>query len=161
MRHIKTYTQKELDEDLLKYSQNNSALQKMRELIKDGANIDCVDVIHRTSLIIATNYLNYSIIKLLLENGADINIVDKYGDNCLFYIVKQDNYTYHTLMNKINIIVDLIITHGIDMNIKNNNNKDIFGLTNANPFILQYIIDNYPEKYKDYLLKKEADKFNL
>ena len=39
MRHIKTYTQKELDEDLLKYSQNNSALQKMRELIKDGANI--------------------------------------------------------------------------------------------------------------------------
>jgi len=163
MKHIKTYTQKELDDNLLKYSAKQASLQKVRELITDGANVNCFDRIrYNTPLINASQQLNYSTIKLLIENGADINLVNKNNKNCIFYIVNQNTYTYTKYKNKINNIIDLLISSGINLNNKNKSDVDIFdNIQESNPFILQYIIDNYPEEYKEYLMKKTANKFNL
>lgn len=52
-----------------------------------GKNIDInkQNIFKETPLIIAIKIKNKSIIKLLLDNKANVNIVDIYGHNCLFY----------------------------------------------------------------------------
>lgn len=163
MKHIITYTQKELDDELLKFSEKEASLQKVRELIKDGANVNCHDSMrNNTPLIIASQRLNYSIIKLLIENGADVNLSNKNNNNCLYYIINQNTYNYNKYKNRINSIIDLIITSGINLNNENKSNLDIFNdIQKSNPFMIQYIIDNYPDKYKEYTMKKTANKFNI
>ena len=163
MKHLITYTQKELDDELLKYSESKSSLQKVRELITDGANVNCFDSSKsRTPLIKAVIKLNYSIIKLLIESGADVNLTNRVNENCLFHIVDNNKWNYTTYKFKIDNIIDLIMKSGIDLNTKNIKGLDIFSRINSsNPIILQYIIDNYPKKYEEYKLKKEAGKFNI
>ena len=163
MKHIIPYNQAILDLELLEYSGIKASLQKVRELIRDGANVNCFDDDKfNTPLIIATKKLNYSTIKLLIENGADVNLVNKNNKNCLFYIVNQNSYTYNSYKKLINNIVDLIINNKINLNAKNKKNLDIFSdIKESNPFILEYIIDNFPDKYKEYLMIKNTDKFNI
>jgi len=163
MKHLIAYTQKELDTKLLNCSEKEAALQQARELIKSGANVNCFESTRgNTPLIKASNQINHSIIKLLLENGADVNLGNKNGKNCLFYVVSQNNYIYYKYQNKINNIIDLMMNYGINLNSKNKSGLDIFSnIQESNQKILQYIIDNYPDKYKEYTMKKITDKFNI
>lgn len=48
-------------------------------------NINCQNKYKETPLIIAIKLKNKSIIKILLDNNANVNLVDIYGHNCLFY----------------------------------------------------------------------------
>lgn len=67
------------------------------------------------------NYLenNIKIIILLIDNGANINNVDQLGNTCLHYAC---------LMNLLDL-VELLITKGSDISIKNNENKVPYELT--------------------------------
>jgi hypothetical protein len=57
-------------------------------------------------------------------------------------------------------MLQILIESGANWNIKNNfSNFDFFDLLyNEDEEI---IIEDYPDKYKDYLMKKDADKYNL
>jgi len=163
MKHIVTYTQKELNSELLEYSENKASTQKVRELILDGADVNCFDASKsRTPLIKAVLKLNYSIIKLLIENNADVNLTNRFNETCLFFITHNGNYTYKILKKNIDNIIDLLMKSGIDMKIENLKGEDIFSkIDTSNPIILQHIIETYPERYKEYLMKKTANKFNI
>ena len=64
-----------------------------------------------------------SIIKLLLEKGADINIVNEYGDNALMISIGQ----IHTPGCDFNVEVDrLLIESGIDINRVNSHGRTVF-----------------------------------
>ncbi len=51
----------------------------MRELIKAGANVNCTGFDYDTPLINASKKIFYSGIKLLIDNGADVNLTNKFN----------------------------------------------------------------------------------
>ena len=88
-------------------------------------------------------------VKDCIENGADVNYKSKCGENALILS------SYNGYLE----IVKILIENGADWNIKSKYNKDFVDyLSNENKEI---IIREYPEQYKEYLFKKEVEKYNL
>jgi ankyrin repeat protein len=122
------------------------------------------------------------IVKVLIENGTDVNCKNNNGWTPLIWlsnygnleIVKvliengadvncedNDNWTpliessYQGYLK----IVKVLIENGADWNIKNKDNKDFMDyLSKKNKEI---IIREYPEEYELYKLKKDVEKYNL
>ena len=161
MKYIKTFeklrlvTQKDLNENLLNYSKSKKSLQLIRDLIERGANVNCRDGRKRTPLIIASSVGFYSGIRLLIENGANVNAVDDDGNTALIFIGSK--YNIGPAMKS---TIDLFIQNGVDLNHTNERGIDAFhSLTNSN--LEKYIQEKYPDLYDEYLMKKDANKYNL
>ena len=54
-------------------------LNKVKELIKSGADLNAKDTFGGTALIIASNIGHTEIVKLLIESGSDVNIASNDG----------------------------------------------------------------------------------
>jgi hypothetical protein len=157
------YKQDILDEELLKYSENKASLEKMRELIKAGANVNCTGFDYDTPLINASKKIFYSGIKLLIDNNADVNLTNKFNETPLTIISQLPQYTINKHKNIINKIIDLFIENNINLNIKSKGRGNIYNYTalDYNDYIKEYIKNNYPEKYEEYLMIQNRDKYNL
>ena len=161
MKYIKTYeklrlgNQKDLNNALLKYCRVKESLQLIRSLLYKGADINCKDLQGLTPLLIASNSRFYSAVKLLIEKGADVNATDSYGNNAIIFLTITEK-----IGNKIRECVDLLIEKDIDLTQSNKNTRrDVFSI--GGKLITNYIKEKYPEKYEEYLLKKDAEKYNL
>ena len=63
---------------------SNGWITKVVSLLKKGANVNYQDPSNGETLLIKSSYLDRTnVTKLLLENGADVNIVSNYGNNAL------------------------------------------------------------------------------
>ena len=153
---LNTYQQQILNNELLEYSSNKSALQKIRELISKGADVN-IKKNGKTPLINATIKMFYNGVKLLIEKGADVNITNDNNESPLLILFMFPNYTFKTHIN-IRKIIDLLINNGADMSIKNLKGKDIFDFK---PDMETDISFYFPEQYEEYLMKKNIYKFNL
>jgi len=154
-------------------------------LIYSGADINCTNYINNTPLIAAAYNNKIEIVKLLIEAGADLNIQNNDGHTALIFasifgyieLVKLlidagANLNIHNIHHqqrdtaltvaayRQNIeVIKLLIKAGADWNFKNDENK----------YFLDYLDDKDkneiekldPEKYNEYLMKKNAEKYNL
>lgn len=153
---IDKYLQKVLDNDLYHYSSKKSALQKLRDLIKAGANVNSIQHNGETPLMRASFKGFASGVELLIENNAKVNLINNEGYSAIMYaIVDRYNFSKYQSYKK---IVDILIENDADLNIKNTKEEDIFDI---NDKLVEYISNKFPEKYKEYLEKKEANKYNL
>lgn len=94
--------------------QNYTFLDKMKkveELINNGCDINLKDCYGYTPLIIASMYHNKNMVILLIEKGANVNLVDIDCRTALMYTV--DNYD----------ITKLLIDSGADVNLIDINGK--------------------------------------
>ncbi|MDR2548292.1 MAG: ankyrin repeat domain-containing protein [Rickettsiales bacterium] len=67
-------------------------ITKVKKLIKDGANIDAVDLYGRTPLYLATRSGHLEMIKTLINKGAeDVDVVDEDGRTPLRLVVEDDH----------------------------------------------------------------------
>jgi hypothetical protein len=85
----------------------------------------------------------YNIVKLLVKNNININLVDNLGDNALMYAVKDKDYKNIKDKEIINII-KLLIDSGININ---NTNKDgdnalIYAIDNDQTSIVKFFLEN-------------------
>jgi hypothetical protein len=89
-------------------------IEKVKESLKAGADVNSKTEYGSTALIIASEYGHTEIVKLLLEAGADVNA--KNNDECtaLIYASERSNIE----------IVKLLLEAGADINAKN-----VFGYT--------------------------------
>jgi len=161
MKNIKTYesfNQQSLNFELLHYSNNIASLNKMRELLKNGADPNCKDGLSMTPLYNACRNFFYSGIKLLIENGADVNLATKTNMTPFYALACSGKYMYRKQGKTINNIVDILIENGADLSI-NPINTDWYEQASAQ--FVEYVEDKYPEKFEEYLMKKEAGKYNL
>lgn len=90
-------------------------------------------------------------VKKALKNGEDIDYQKK-GDNITALIMAAYKCNYD--------IVDYLIKKGANWNLKDITGKDFVDMI-IEQGELDYFIKKYPVQYKNYLLKKEAEKYNL
>ena len=94
------------------------------------------DSIGETPLHVAVENNNYQIVQLLLEHGADVNILDDYNDTPLHLASAKD----------LNIsIVQLLLEHGADVEIRENRNGDTplhLASYNGNYQIVQLLLEH-------------------
>lgn len=165
MKYIKTYeeNQASLNRKLVNTCSKISSLQAIRDLIKKGANVNHKNVLGDTPLIEASKKLFSSAIKLLLENGADPNIVNDMNETGLIIISQFGSYIIQKNLNIIQDIIDLFIQYNIDLNIRSIGIGYVHNYTalDYSSEIKEYIEKTYPEKYEEYLIKQNIEKYNL
>ena len=94
MKYLKTYEQTN-SLDLIKAVKDNN-LEKVKELIKAGANLDLQDSGRNTALIWASYRGYIDIVKELIKAGADWNLKDNDNNSDFLYYL-----TYFNWENKI------------------------------------------------------------
>ena len=139
-------------------------------LIENGCDINKKDFAGNTALMTSLYIINLKISELLIKNGANVNIKDKYGNTPLLYCA-QRAYNYDVVDDIYVPIIKTLIEFGADWNIKDKNNHDFLYYLDdqfeGHGFIVrgnrdrEEIINLYPEQYKEYLMKKNAEKYNL
>jgi len=162
-KSILKYNQLELNRELIYYSQRMTSLQGMKDLIKLGANVNFHDNRGNTPLMKSSEAVFEKGVRLLIENNAEINAVNHRNYSAFSIIVSVSNYQFKVHKAPKNII-DLLITNGANMNIYpyDRNGNFIDPLDNIlNIEIKKYIKNKFPNQYKEYLIKKEIEKYNL
>jgi ankyrin repeat protein len=138
----------EWNDKLLDYSRKG-ILNGVKECIENGVDVNCKDNDGWTPLMWSSQYGYLEILKVLIENGADVNCRNYFGNTPLI------RATYYNHLK----VVKILIENNADWNIKNKDDKDfMYYLYKENKEI---IIREYPEEYKEYLFKKDVEKYNL
>lgn len=154
--HLSNLKQGELDRLLLKHAEKVESLEYIKKLIEHKANVNCRNGADRTPLMLAARKRFYSVMKLFIENGADINAIDRDNNNAFYYLITGSYRARKTFFK----IIDFLIENGINIFHKNNQGNYFLDFI-KNPDMLNYIKEKYPEIYEEWLLRKEADKYNL
>lgn len=110
-------------------------------LVKKGANINIQDYEHEFSALHYTTTLdNKPLTKLLLDNNADPNLQDIYGNTPIHYSIIEENYE----------IIEILIDKKLNLNLWNIDGK----------IPLHMILENYTSNFNQYL-PKFIEKSNL
>ena len=156
------------DDSLLMVAIRSAKIDIVKLLIEYDVDLNFQDLEMNTALHWATYNNLYDIIKLLVDAGADVNLVEDYDDTpfmtAFFNINKKDK----TIKLK---IIDLLITK-TNLNLVNSNGNDVFHYIqefqynsesdpDKMPEYILYIQDNYPKEYEKYLRRNKAKGFNL
>jgi ankyrin repeat protein len=96
---------KNVNGELKKATESND-INKVKELIMDGVNIDEIDEYEYTPLMIASESGYFEITKLLIENKADVNKKNFCGWTSLCYAATRNHFD----------IVELLIKSGANVN---------------------------------------------
>ncbi len=128
--------------ELFKAAEHND-FSEVKKQIESGYNVDFPMIDennHRhTALMMACKNLNYKIVKLLIDNGANVRIVDSFGDCALGYTMsnlgkypsifgereekedKEQEFDFINDETKENFkkIISLLLLKGIDINYSN------------------------------------------
>lgn len=83
----------------------------MQRIGKDHVDLNEADFNQQTVLFYCCNFNDrVRLLELLIDNGADVNFVDRFGQTALYYACKHGNEK----------AVACLIKHGADVNIKDN-----------------------------------------
>ena len=167
----------------------NDDLERVKELIEFGVDINYKNHRGETPLNIAASMSYLDIVKYLIKKNADVNIVDNRGDNALMMPAIENHLDIVKELIKAKINIDNINKDGMTvlLYISRFYASSTFGViielikAGANWLIsyedddifLDYlikdfkdsIIKQFPKKYKEYLeykkIKEQTNKFNL
>jgi ankyrin repeat protein len=161
MKHIKLFERKEKDAvkdkllDTIAFGNErefNILLNKRFYKDKSFGNLQTINFKtddNLTPLLCAIHHNRFNILKKLIDFGANVNYADDNGFTPLMGAATENNLTY----------LQLLIDNGAKWNKKDLSNYDFFNYITDE--YKKIIIEDYPEKYKDYLMRKDAEKYNL
>jgi ankyrin repeat protein len=115
---------------------SDKKIQRVKALLKSGADVNAIDLYKSTTLMHASWYGYIKIVRVLLEANADVNIKDKDGITALMDASRQNRPK----------VLRTLLKAGADINIKDNNGKSalkyaiIERYTNIASIIYKYII---------------------
>lgn len=164
MKYIKKFEIHSFDDDLkieIVNTASNDDDEKLKEYLykyKDY-NFDFVYNDGYTPFLYGVLFDCKKTVKLLIKNGSNVDKqADTHKDNGLIICVLRKQYE----------MLDILIDAGADWNIEDSEGNDFLDYFEQ-PLKRKYnivgnkdkIIKKYPEKYQEYLIKKEAKKYNL
>jgi ankyrin repeat protein len=108
-------------------------LEKRSDLLQIiySGNRKCLNIVVDPRMIQTTNgytrsvKLNYVLLKLLLDNGADVDFLDSHGNTPLYTLISNHNI-YTNKMEEILKIIELLRKYGADVNNLYDKNIDLF-----------------------------------
>lgn len=74
----------------LMYSANEGDLEGMKELLESGTSVNFRDIDGRTALHVAACQGHRDVVELLLGNGAEVNVEDRWGSTVNSLIVLDE-----------------------------------------------------------------------
>jgi len=156
MKHLKIYENKS-HMTIYDYMCDGNCRQ-IKKLINNGEDINKVDDNGQAPLHYACDFStvsnvsekeNYDIVKLLIDSGANLNVKDYSDVTPLMFVMD---------MYKIDIAI-LLTKNGADWKYRDKNGDDLF--SNAPSDIKETLILEFPDKYDEYLIWLESEKYNL
>lgn len=99
-------------------------VEQVKNLIAQGADVNCVNVFDESALGVAVRDGKVEIIKLLIAAGADVNCINTFQESVLMTAVKTGNLE----------IVKLLIGAGADVHYKNRFNESAFTIAKKYKF---------------------------
>jgi len=127
--------------------------------IKNILKYEFIDINYRsgkrgdTPLLFATYQNDIEIIQLLIEAGADVN---KPNDNDWTPLLVASQYGAALDLCEIFVKAGANLNTKTDKNAKSNFKFDTLSVDHQ-----QILIENFPELCKEFLIRKDADKYNL
>ncbi len=88
------------DWNLLWYLCKKNRVELLKDLIKEGFDINIKNNYNTTALMIVSFYDNLKIVRLLLENNADLNIKDSLGNTALIYASEYNHLEIIDILKK-------------------------------------------------------------
>jgi len=149
MKYLKKFEKKY--DNLLEYIDHLDT-KNVKKLIVSGTDLNITNRLGRTALMMAAIMENVKIIKLLIDTGANLNIQDFNGYTALMYAADFSN------VRGIDTVI-LLIDAGAYWHKINKDEKDFLDLLTDE--YQKIIINRYPIEYKEYLIRKNAEKYNL
>ena len=167
MKYIKRYEKLYSIDDLIENIQN---LNMVKKILSSGIDPNSYGKTYYPVIHLAAYYDNIEVFDILLKYGAKIDGINTSNGNTTLI-----DFSFYSSLNKLYDIDMLchIIDKGADWSIVNFDGKDFMDALYYNNSIhpkLQYsekdniindIIKKYPEKYKEYLIKKDSNKYNI
>ena len=169
MKYIKKY-EKTFDIDDLMTSINSCDIKKIIKILSSGVDVNSYTSRTYPALHLSLYCNNTDIIDLLLEYGANIDAINKNNGDTTLIEYCNNSELYKEEDKK---ILYYLIDKGADWTIKNFQGHDFFHAIHKNMSLrfrfsesqqqklIDDIIEKYPEKYEDYLIKKNASNYNL
>lgn len=107
-------------------------------LLNKGADVNAKSKSGRTPLQSVCFHRDFNKIKMFLDKGAKINERDNSQNTCAMYFVwaSDDIYEDETTDDELQKMLDLLVQHKIDLNVRNTNNHS--------PLLYCYKFDDYP-----------------
>lgn len=153
MKYIKHF---ESSKRKLKYELMNAIAFDERDFytkmtnVYNCCNFNFVDDDNYTPLTAAVYYNRLNILKELLKNGAKIDYPDGNGKTPLMIAAETNNsYT----------MIQTLIDAGANWKLKDIDKHDFIDF--LDDIFLLFLIEDYPDKYHDYLVWKDSLKYNL
>ena len=121
------------DDNTTDYNNSLLGLFDMEEDIKydDSSN--------KTALMIACENGHYDIVRVLLDNIGNINMVDNFGNTAIMYALKNENLRIVNLLLDYNANIDVINQDG--------NNLLNIAVQKQNPKLIKIILNKNPDIY--------------
>ncbi|MEE1944947.1 ankyrin repeat domain-containing protein [Pedobacter sp. KR3-3] len=117
--HFKNNAEENFIHQVVKTYSTNPALSLayLELLIAEGLDLNAPNIVQKTPLIAAIEFNRPQYIDLLLENGADVNQLDKDGNNAFYYAVAQqfNLELYHKLRNYGTPQFDILNKNGVSL----------------------------------------------
>jgi len=133
----------------------NERLEQVKKYIDDGRDIEA-KTNDSTIMMSAISYGRSDIVKLLIENGADVNHGTEWSDPLIRF---GTNFYKYNDLEMLKILLDA------DAKIKTNDIGSNFITELKDDFyekeVLHYLKTKYPNKYRDYMKLKNVKKFKI
>ena len=119
------------------------------ELLNKGVDVNYQeDTIGESPLMTASVQGNKKIVDILLNAGADVNLIDKVGNNALIYAIPLQYGIYY---GNNDLIVKTLLKHGINPLHKNNDGRSAYDIAMAFGHRSAYdILEHYMNIYRTY-----------
>ena len=169
MKHLKTFEHKskikyDID-DMPRYIEAGN-IKMIKKILSSGVDVNSINIRTYPVIQLSVYYMDTNIVDLLLEYGADIDDINTNNGNSTLI-----DFSYYSNLHKQKDLDMLyhIIDKGADWNIKNYKGWDFFDAIKNNysshnldkEKLIYDIIEKYPDKYENYIMKKNINKYNL
>lgn len=138
-------------EQVKKYIDAGNNLDSYIGDLPENKNMSGISETNWTLLQYAIDEQQWDVAIALINGGCDVNKNMRHLKTNAIITILQNKWR----SPKIYDVIDALMTHGGDLSFKSYNGEDIFDSAwGSKKKHKQYIIDNYPELYKEYLSKK-------
>jgi len=94
-----------------------------------------------------------------IANGGDVDVQDGNGETSLMFMAKRLRYETTWLKSKYYTNILTLINKGANWNLVDENGKDFLDYVEEE--VKDELSYEFKEKYKEYLINKDLDKFNI